>query len=307
MDRQKISRLDTAVLARYGKVFLKRANQRCCQRVVSSTIASVSSPFRSWHIRCLAPSVNVSLYQAASALNANARWQEMISENMASTSVPGFKKQEMSFEAVRAGMRHPTVAGSLANGQPVTLTGVRNHLNFSPGVIKKTDVNTDFAIEGNGFFEVQMPNGASAYTRDGEFQIDTQGQLVTKQGYVVMGEGGPIQVDRATSVGITVASDGTVSQGPEVRGKLSLVAFNDPNLLTPSGGGYFLASNPILQENGDAASTVRQGFLEGSNASAVLEMANLITSMRGFEANQKIIQMQDERMGRAISELGNPN
>lgn len=261
----------------------------------------------SWHIRCFAPFVNVSLYQAASALNANARWQEIISENMAASTIPGFKKQELSFEAVRAGMLRPTSADGAANGQHVALPSVRNHLNFSPGQIKRTDVNTDFAIEGNGFFEVQMPNGASAYTRDGEFKIDAQGQLVTKQGYTVMGEGGPIQVDRSTSVGITVSSDGTVSQGAEVRGKLSLMAFNDPNLLTPAGGGYYLATNPALQPNADAASTVRQGFLEGANTSPVLEMANLLAAMRGFEASQKIVQMQDERMGRTIAELGNPN
>lgn len=249
--------------------------------------------------------MNVSLYQAASALNANARWQEVISENMASASIPGFKKQELSFEAVRAGMLTPNKAAALS--QAVALPATRTHLNFSPGEVRRTDGNTDFAIEGKGFFEVQLPNGNSAYTRDGEFKMNAQGQLVTKQGYLVMGEGGPVQVDRSTSTGITVAPDGSISQGAEIRGKLSIVAFNDPNLLTPAGGGFFLAKDPALQKSEQNGSIVRQGFLEASNTSAVGEMANLITVMRAYEANQRVVQMQDERMGRVISELGSPN
>lgn len=238
-------------------------------------------------------------------MNANARWQEVISENMASASIPGFKKQELSFEAVRAGMLSPNRAAALS--QPVALPATRSHLNFSAGDVRRTDGNTDFAIEGKGFFEVQLPNGATGYTRDGEFKINAQGQLVTKQGYLVMGEGGPIQIDRSLSTGITVAPDGTISQGAEVRGRMNIVTVNDPNLLTPTGGGFFLANNPAIQTEADNDSMLRQGFLEGSNTSAVAEMANMITVMRAYEANQRVVQMQDERMGRAISELGNPN
>jgi flagellar basal-body rod protein FlgG len=246
--------------------------------------------------------VNVSLYQAASALNANARWQEIISENMASASIPGFKKQEISFEAVRAGMLSPDK--SAATSEAVSLPATRTHLNLTAGDVRRTDVNTDFAIEGTGFFEVQLPSGNTAYTRDGEFKVNAQGQIVTKQGYLVMGEGGPIQLDRASSIGFSVAPDGTVSQGDQVRGKLSVVAFNDPKLLTPANGGFYLAKSPALQQLDNSGSTIRQGFLEGANTSAVTEMANLISVMRAYEANQRIVQMQDERMGRTISELG---
>jgi flagellar basal-body rod protein FlgF len=248
--------------------------------------------------------VNVSLYQAASALNANARWQEVISENMASAAIPGFKKQEISFEAVRAGMLSPNK--SAATAQPVALPATRTHLNFSAGEVRRTDVNTDLAIEGSGFFEVQLSNGTTGYTRDGEFKVNSQGELVTKQGHLVMGQGGPIQLDRNNSTATHVAADGTVSQGSEVRGKLNLVSFNDPNLLTPISGGFFVAKDPALQPVDDTKTNVRQGFLEGSNTSAVTEMANMISVMRAYEANQRVIQMQDERMGRAISELGNP-
>ena len=247
------------------------------------------------------------MYQAASALNANSRWQEIISQNLASSNIPGFKKQEMSFQAVQAGMLAPTAAGALANSQPISLATANNHLNFSPGQLNTTGVNTHLALEGEGFFEVQMPNGTTAFTRDGEFKVNALGQLVTKQGYLVMGEEGPIQMDPRNSVAISVSSNGTVSQGNEVRGKLHLVAFNDPKLLTEAGGGCFVAKDPNLQPLPESGTLVHQGVLEGANTSSVLEMANLISVMRAFEANQKVIQTQDERMGRAISELGNPN
>lgn len=250
--------------------------------------------------------MNVSLYQAASALNANARWQEVISENMASSSIPGFKKQDLSFAAVQAGMLSPTIKGPGA-GQPVALPTASNHINFSPGEVKRTDVNTDLAIDGSAFFQVQLPNGSTAYTRDGEFKVNAQGELVTKEGFLVMGEGGPIQLDRNNATPMSVSLDGTVSQGGQTRGKLALVAFNDPNLLSPAGGGMFLAKDPNLQPNPDSKSTLRQGFLEGANTTPVVEMANLINVMRAYEANQRVIQMQDERMGRAISDLGTPS
>ena len=249
--------------------------------------------------------MNVSLYQAASALNANARWQEVIAGNMASSSIPGFKKQDLSFQAVQAGMLKPTASGGIA--QPISMSTPRSRINFAPGEIKRTDGNTDLAIDGNAFFEVQLPNGSSAYTRDGEFKLNAQGQLVTKQGYLVMGEGGSIQFDPNNSTVINVAPDGTISQGSERRSKIQLTEFNDPNLLKDIGGGFYLAKDPNIQATTEVKSSVRQGFLEGANTTAVAEMASLINVMRAYEANQRVIQMQDDRIGRAISELGNPS
>ena len=164
----------------------------------------------------------------------------------------------------------------------------------------------DFAIEGPGFFEVQLPNGDHAYTRDGEFQLNAQGQMVTKTGNPVLSDGGPIQFDPNNASPITVSSTGEVSQGGDVKGRLRLVEFNDPHLLTSIGGGCFLANHQDLLAKDSTASSVRQGYLEGSNTSPTSEMASLITAMRMFEANQRVLQMQDERMGHVISELGSP-
>lgn len=248
--------------------------------------------------------MNISLFQAASALNANARWQEVISQNMAASSVPGYKAQQVSFQAVEAGLL-PASAASAADRNVLTkgVTGT----NFSQGEMRSTGVPTDLAIQGKGFFEVQLPNGALAYTRDGEFQINGSGQLTTKNGYLVMSDAGPIQLDRASGESITVMSDGTVSQGEATRGTLKIVEFNKTELMTPIPGGMFVAQNQGLEVVAGSKPDVRQGVLEQSNTSTVTEMANLITVMRASEANQRIIQMQDERMGRAISELGNPS
>jgi flagellar basal-body rod protein FlgF len=172
--------------------------------------------------------------------------------------------------------------------------------------MKFTGVKTDVAIGGPGFFEVQLANGDTAYTRDGEFQINGQGQLVTKQGYTVLSDAGTIQIDLNNPAPISISPTGDVSQGTDLKGKLRLANFNDPRLLNHIGNGYFLARNPNLQTT-DTTATLKQGYLESANTSAVTEMANLIAAMRNYEANQRIIQVQDERMSRAISELGSPS
>jgi flagellar basal-body rod protein FlgF len=251
--------------------------------------------------------MNVSLYQAASALNANLRWQEVISENLASSAIPGFKKREISFSAVQGGSLPSSTSGQLALPQSNSLPRATIATSFQPGEMKPTDVKTDLAIEGSAFFEVQLPNGNPAYTRDGEFQVDAHGQLVTKEGYPVMSDSGPIQFDLNNPVPMSVSPNGEVSQGPDLKGKLKLVEFTKPQLLTQVSGGYFIAQDPNLVGQSSTTSTVRQGYLEGANTTTVAEMANLLSALRTFEANQRIIQLQDDRMARTISELGNPS
>jgi flagellar basal-body rod protein FlgF len=249
--------------------------------------------------------VNISLYQAASAMSANARWQEVISENMAASSVPGYKAQHMSFQAVEAGLMPAGVDSSNRTGWAMPQSS--SATSFAQGDMRYTGLQTDVGIQGSGFFEVQLPNGTLAYTRDGEFQLNPNGNLVTKQGYLVMSDSGPITVDRAANDPISISADGTVSQGPQVRGSLKIVDFTKPELLTPNGAGIYLARDPGLEVATATKPTVRQYYLEQANTNAVTEMANLMTVMRASEANQRVIQMQDEQMGRAISELGNPS
>lgn len=247
--------------------------------------------------------MNVSLYQAASALNANSRWQEVISENLASSAIVGFKKGNVSFESVQAGLMPQPASASpqhfhLPRGTPHTI--------LSQGDLKVTGETWDLALEGPGFFEVQLPNGNLAYTRNGAFQLDAQGRLVTSAGLPVLGEAGVLQFDRANPQPIVIGSTGEIRQGVAVIGKLRVANFDDPSLLE-SNGGLFFATHPGLDAFPAANAQVRQGYLEAANTSAVHEMANLIMAMRHHEANQKVIQTQDERMGRAINELANSN
>lgn len=248
--------------------------------------------------------MNVSMLQAAAAMNANARWQEIISENIAASSIPGFKKQDASFDAVQAGFITPV---PLQPAQQYSLPRANTATNFQQGALRGTGVKTDVAIEGPGFFEVRLANGAAAYTRDGEFHINAQGQLVTKQGYQVLGEGGPIQLDVNNSSPLSISPTGEISQGADLKGKLRINDFDRPELLTPISSGCFLADNPNLQSTPVQTPSLHQGFLEGANTSVVAEMANLITTLRGFEANQRVLQVHDERMEKAISVLGNPS
>src|SRR4051812_39817480 len=244
--------------------------------------------------------MNVSLFQAAAAMNANARWQEVISENISAGAIPGFKKQELSFSAVQAGLM-PTAHGV----QPTTMPKAGAATNFRQGELRATGGNTDVALEGPGFLTVQLPDGTTGYTRDGELHLSPTGELVTKQGYPVMGEGGPLQLDPSNHAPISISVTGEVSQGSDLKGKLQISDFNQPQLLTPISNGYFVASNPNIRPEEASSTTLRQGFVEAANTTASSEMVNLIAAMRMYEANQRVVQMHDERMGKAISELGN--
>lgn len=194
----------------------------------------------------------------------------------------------------------------VARNTPYLLPRATPSVSFTPGELRPTGGRTEVAIEGAGFFEIQLPGGGVGYTRDGQFEISAQGQLVTKQGYLVMGDGGPIQLDRNNGAPISISARGDIVQGTDRKGRIKVVEFNDPRLLTPTAGGLFLSQNPELRPNELRDPVVRQGFLEAANTSSVAEMANLISVMRSYEANQRVIQAQDDRMSRIISELGSP-
>ncbi len=244
--------------------------------------------------------MNVGLYNAAAALRANDRWQELIAENLASSSIPGYRKQELAFNTSRLDAQRSASGTGTSN---FSIPRADRVTNFTPGEMKYTGAPTDVAIDGTAFFEVQLPNGATAYTRDGEFRISGQGELVTKQGFRVLSDGGPIQIDLERPETLSIASTGEVSQGNDLRGRLKLTEFADPQQLTQVSGGLFVANDPAIVSGPAQNSTVRQGWQEGANTSVVGEMATLLLAMRTFEANQRIVQLHDERISKTIHAL----
>jgi flagellar basal-body rod protein FlgF len=251
--------------------------------------------------------MNASLIQSASALNANMRWQDMIAQNLSASAIPGYRKQDLSFSAVQAGLMGSAPVPPVGPASDLLLPRVSTAINFQAGDLTPTRVPTDLAVSGSAFFQVQLPDGTTGLTRDGNFQLDDKGQLVTKQGWPVMSDAGPLQLDSASPLPLTVTPGGEVRQGEDLKGQIRLVDVNDPRLLTDTGGEVFLTNDPRLQISDATGSTIRQGYLENANTTPVKEMTSLITAMRSFESNQKVIQMADDRMGRVIAELGNPN
>jgi flagellar basal body rod protein FlgG len=247
--------------------------------------------------------MDVSLYSAAAAMNATERWQDLVADNLSSASVPGARQQEISFSAVQAGLASSTPG---AAGSSFVIPFAGSTINFSQGELKQTGGNLDLALEGPGFFAVQMPDGSKAYTRDGEFRLNAQGQLTSKQGYPVVSDGGALTFDPNNSAPINISPEGEVSQGADTKGKISVTEFGNLKALTMGNGGFFRADSAQAQPK-PAATSVRQGFVEASNTSPTLAMASLITSMRMFETNQKVMTMQSDRMSKSITELSGTN
>ena len=121
-----------------------------------------------------------------------------------------------------------------------------------------------------------------------------------------MGDAGPLQLDTSNSGPISVAPTGEVSQGAVLKGRLKLSDFSNPGALVSTGTGLFTAADPAVPPPPASGAMVRQGFIENANTSSVGEMVNLISAMRLFQANQKIIQTEDDRLGRLITDVGNP-
>lgn len=267
--------------------------------------------WRGWHKRCSAAGVNVGLFQAAAALDADQKWQDTVADNLAYGSLTGYKRQELSFEAMQAGLMPYNQPGAKNEPQSFVVPMATSSANFETGELKPTKVNTDVAIDGKGFFGVQLPTGEVLYTRDGEFHVNTASQLVTKEGYPVLGltPGSPIptpiQLSKTSHSPVSISVTGEVSQDDGVKGKLKLTNFDKPNLLAPATGSYFMADAKAVKEVPTDA-TLRQGYVEASNVSSVTEMVSLMTAMRSYESNAKVIQMEDDHMGHAIQELGNP-
>jgi len=219
----------------------------------------------------------------ASSLAAVSRKVEAIAHNLANASTAGYKRLTCDL-----------VSGTASAGTGGKSITDRTTVDFTQGHLVQTGRPLDLALFGKGFFVLETPQG-ELFTRHGVFQANAQGQLVEASGRTVAGEGGPIVLPPdAGEASIRVAADGRVfASGREV-GRLRIVEFADPSVLTPAGLNAFRAPRTAPQEAA-AATTVQQGFQEASNVQIVDELVGLITATRAYEANVRVTTLRGER------------
>jgi flagellar basal-body rod protein FlgF len=184
-------------------------------------------------------SMNIGLYVGAAAMSALDRWQDLITQNIASTDTPGFQKRAIVFSTQPAGLVPAGVGGRGATmpGQyPMSSVGV----TFTSGQLVPTSRELDVAIQGDGFFQVQLANGEHGYTRAGGFYPNAERALVDSKGNPVLGEGGAAIQLLAEGGTVTIAHDGTITQGGQPIGKLTVYKFDDPHQLKPVSGALFV-------------------------------------------------------------------
>ena len=251
------------------------------------------------------------LYIASTGMAAQERNVEVISNNIANMRTTGYKRQRAEFQdllyqAYRRSGSTTSEAGTLV---PVGIeigSGVRTAATpriMSQGTVTQTEKELDVAVRGEGFFMVQMPDGSTAYTRDGSFERDDAGQLVNVDGYTIQ----PGIVIPSNANSISISADGTVegylgsSTTPTTLGQLQLARFVNKAGLQSLGNNLFAetASSGAAQvstPNADGLGDLMQGYLEASNVNSVTEIADLIAAQRAYEMNARVISGADEMM-----------
>jgi flagellar basal-body rod protein FlgF len=231
------------------------------------------------------------MYSALSGNLSAMRRLDVISNNLANASTPGFKADQIEFESVLANVNNPTPAPSFSSDRFST--------DFSAGPMQKSDNTLDVALDGDGFFAVNTPDG-TAYTRQGNFRRGTDGKLVTSDGYEVQGKGGAISINGGR---IDISPAGVVTVDGVAAGTLALVDFQKPYAMSKAGAGLFVPSDPQAATTPSTAQ-VKQGFLEGSNVKVIVEMARMIETSRYFESCARAVKNYDDLAAKAANDLG---
>jgi flagellar basal-body rod protein FlgF len=258
-----------------------------------------------------------SLYTSVSGLITQEAKQNVITNNLANVNTIGFKGDNLSvkkfddvliqnYDKLVNGKNVQNIIGSLSQGSQID--GVQ--ASFIQGMIEGTDKWSDFAIEGRGFFAVQRENNGlnnTFYSRDGHFHVNGQGYLVNDSGDRVLASavdvnGQPVAAPSPIQVGneeIQLQSDGSfILNGQSY--KFTTIDFENYDSLRKIGDNLYQGDNPIQSE----IVSVKQDSLEKSNVNVINEMVNMMTTMRIFESNQKVLQSIDETLGKAVNEVG---
>jgi flagellar basal-body rod protein FlgG len=251
-----------------------------------------------------------SLWISKTGLDAQQMQMDVVANNLANVSSNGFKRSRAVFEdLLYQNLRQSGAQSSQQTQLPSGLqlgTGVRpvaTERIFTQGNLQKTDNSKDVAINGGGFFQVLMPDGTTAYTRDGSFQVDNQGQLVTASGYPIQ----PAITIPANAESLTIARDGTVSvttagsTTPTQVGSIQLATFINNAGLQAKGENLYVetsaSGNPGTNAPGtNGAGFLTQGYVETSNVNVVEELVNMIQTQRAYEINSKAITTSDQML-----------
>ncbi len=249
--------------------------------------------------------MNIGLYQSASSLSALERWQDVVAQNISSAQNTGFRKRTVEFSAELAGERlvDPSARAGRDSGLPAIFPKALTGVSFQGGETEPTHRDLDVAISGDGFFEVQLPDGSHAFTRNGGFHLKPDGTIVSSGGNEVLSESGSPFVLLPGNGALNINADGTVYQGNVLLGKMSVQKFDNQNALIPADGGLFFSTpgaNPTPVENPG----LMQGYVENSNVQPLREMVDLVLISRAYEANQKIISTADQQMEKTLEALG---
>lgn len=255
-----------------------------------------------------------SLYTASTGMYAQQMNVDNLANNMANVNTTGFKKQRVEFQdLLYQTIKRPTATET--TNQPVGLSlglGVKSaaiSTNFTQGNLQNTENPLDVAINGSAFFKVEVPGyDDPLYTRNGAFQIDATGQLVTSDGNKVVG----VEPIPEGAYDVKIDIDGTVSYmttgetAAQTAGKIELAKFMNPNGLTKLGQSLYLATansgEPVdWDSENDASVSLSSGYLEMANVQIVEEMVNLITAQRAYDINSKVIQSSDEMLQTATN------
>ena len=251
-----------------------------------------------------------SLWTSKTGMEAQQFQLDVVSHNLANVSTNGFKRshavfEDLMYQTLRQPGANSTEQTQLPTGLQVGL-GVRpvaTSRMYGQGSLQQTTNSLDMAVQGNGFFQVAMPEGTTGYTRDGAFQVDAQGQLVTSEGYGVQ----PQITIPAAALKTSIGSDGTVTvmlpgqAAPQTVGQIQLANFINPPGLDARGKNLFTETAASGQPSTGAPGlnglgSIQQGFLETSNVNVVEELVQMIQTQRAYEMNSKAIQTSDQML-----------
>lgn len=253
--------------------------------------------------------MNLSLYSAATGMESQQLNLNTIANNLANVNTAGFKRSKIEFQDLLY-QKPSKAAGADSGGGNLVPTGIEvgngarvssTSKVFTQGQLSNTGEKLDLAIQGDGLFEVQRPDGTIGYTRDGSFKLNAQGTVVTSDGLPILSG---FQTIPTGSTGVNIAENGQVTvQTPSgsTTFRLTLARFANPAGLRSLGGNLYeetaASGTPETGQPGEQAyGRIMQGYTEGSNVNIVEEMVNLIIAQRAYEINSKSIQTSDEML-----------